>query len=82
MSSLKWVKELHSIMEEVGFEDVRREEIRCNLRLAKYYQDMQFLVMEEEATKRPTAKEKDFVSCKECGTVATGKRGSHLRSCA
>ena len=61
MSSLKWVTELHSIMEEVGFEDVKREEIACDLRLAKFYQDMQFLVMEEQAEHEPTAEGKHMV---------------------
>ncbi|KAL8727983.1 MAG: hypothetical protein Q9181_005500 [Wetmoreana brouardii] len=61
MSTLEWVLQLHSIMEEVGFENVRREEIACDLRLAKYYQDMQFLVMEEEAANKATAAEKDIV---------------------
>ena len=49
MSSLHWVKELEAFVTEVGFHDVKRERVDCNLSLAKYYQDMQFLVMEEEA---------------------------------
>lgn len=62
MSSLKWVKELHSVMQEVGFEDVRREEISCDLRLAKFFQDMQFLVMEEEAERKGTVEGKELVA--------------------
>ncbi|KAL8688712.1 MAG: hypothetical protein Q9218_005446 [Villophora microphyllina] len=54
MSTLQWVKDFHSIMEEVGFEDVNREKIACDIRLAKYYQDMQFLVMEEQAANEAT----------------------------
>ncbi|KAI4168868.1 MAG: hypothetical protein LQ343_006081 [Gyalolechia ehrenbergii] len=61
MDTLKWVLELHSIMAEVGFEDVRREEVACDLRLAKYYQDMQFLVLEEEAANKATPEEKERV---------------------
>ncbi|KAI4122702.1 MAG: hypothetical protein LQ338_005666 [Usnochroma carphineum] len=61
MSTLKWVSELHTAMEEVGFENVRREEVACDLRLAKYFQDMQFLVMEEEAANKATAEEKEMV---------------------
>ena len=61
MSTLRWVSELHDIMEEVGFEDVRREEVACDLRFAKYYQDMQFLVMEEEAGRKNTDVEQEGV---------------------
>ena len=61
MDTLRWVLELHSMIEEVGFEDIRREEIGCDLSLAKYYQDMQFLVMEEEAASKETQEEKEKV---------------------
>ncbi|KAL8698797.1 MAG: hypothetical protein Q9224_001690 [Gallowayella concinna] len=61
MDTLNWVLELHSIMEEVGFEDVKKEDIACDLRLAKYYQDMQFMVMEEQAAAEATAEGKERV---------------------
>ena len=61
METLRWVQELHSTIQEVGFEEVRREEIGCDLGLAKYYQDMQFLVMEEEAASKGTEQEKETV---------------------
>ena len=68
MGTLRWVSELHAIMQEVGFEDVRREEIACDLRFAKYYQDMQFLVMEEEATRKATVVDREAVGTAiECG---------------
>lgn len=61
MDTLRWVRELHSMIQEVGFEEVRREEIGCDLGLAKYFQDMQFLVMEEEAASKGTEQEKEMV---------------------
>ncbi|KAL8729545.1 MAG: hypothetical protein Q9166_004625 [cf. Caloplaca sp. 2 TL-2023] len=48
-------------MEEPGFEDVRKEEVPCDIRLAKYYQDMQFMVMEEQAAAQATAEGKEKV---------------------
>lgn len=61
MSTLTWVTRLHEMMEEIGFEEVTREEIACHVGLAKYYQDMQFLVMEEEAANKGTSEERERV---------------------
>ncbi|KAL8827041.1 MAG: hypothetical protein Q9191_003425 [Dirinaria sp. TL-2023a] len=61
MDTLRWVRELDSVIQEVGFEEVRREEIGCDHGLAKYFQDMQFLVMEEEASSKSTEREKETV---------------------
>ena len=61
MSTLTWVLHLHSILQDVGFENVTREEIECDLSLAKYYQDMQFLVMEEEAANKGTVEDRKRV---------------------
>ena len=61
MSTLKWVLDLHSIIDEVGFENVRRHAISCDIRLAKYYQDMQFMVMEEQAASKATVEERVMV---------------------
>lgn len=52
MDSLQWVTDLSSIMEEVGFERIKQEDIACDLRLAKYYQDIQFMVLEEIAANK------------------------------
>ncbi|CAO1604435.1 hypothetical protein XANCAGTX0491_007992 [Xanthoria calcicola] len=73
MSNLEWVKDLHSIMAELSFEDVRREEVRCDLRLAKYYQDLHFMVMEEQAAAQATDKERDRVK----EAIREGVRESH-----
>ena len=61
MSTLKWVSKLHTTIQETGFEDVRREKIACDLRFAKYYQDIQYLVMEEEAARKGTVVEQEVV---------------------
>ncbi|KAL8811346.1 MAG: hypothetical protein Q9200_001873 [Gallowayella weberi] len=61
MDTLKWVLELPSIMEEVGFESVKKEDSACALHLAKHYQDMQFMVMEEQAAAEATAEGRERV---------------------
>ena len=61
MSTLKWVLDLHSIIDEVRFEGVRRHAVSCDIGLAKYYQDMQFMVMEEQAASTVTVKERAMV---------------------
>lgn len=76
MSTLEWVRDLHSIMAELAFEDVRRDEVRCDLRLAKYYQDTQFMVMEEQAAAQATEKERDRVK----EAIREGVRESHGRA--
>ncbi|KAL8722858.1 MAG: hypothetical protein Q9225_000745 [Loekoesia sp. 1 TL-2023] len=48
LDSLTWVRELGSIMSKTGFEGIQEYKYGCHLALAKYYQDMQFLVMEEQ----------------------------------
>ena len=75
MSTLTWVTQLHEIMQEVGFEDIRREEIPCNVGLAKYYQDMQFLVMEEEAANKGTKEEREKVERAIAEGVAESQEG-------
>ena len=76
MSTLEWVRDLHSIMAELAFEDVKREEVRCDLRLAKYYQDTQFVVMEEQAAVQATEKKRDRVK----EAIKEGVREGHERA--
>ncbi|KAL8872930.1 MAG: hypothetical protein Q9174_001533 [Haloplaca sp. 1 TL-2023] len=61
MVTLKWVQNLHLIMVEMGFEAVKSQQIPCDLRLAKYFQDIQYMVMEEEMAVKGTAEEKEAV---------------------
>lgn len=57
MATLQWVTNLTSTMEEVGFEEIKREEFACDLRLAKYYQDTHIMVLEEMAANKVTGSE-------------------------
>ncbi|KAL8658978.1 MAG: hypothetical protein Q9202_007338 [Teloschistes flavicans] len=61
MATLQWVTDLPSIMEEMGFEDINREEIVCDLRLVKYFQDIQFMVLEELAANTAMKDENNVV---------------------
>lgn len=61
LGTLEWVRGLRSIVEECGFEDAREYKYGCNLSLAKYYQDMQFLVMEEEAANASSMQRRNAV---------------------
>ena len=58
LSRLEWVRELQGIVEQSGFEEVQKFKYGCDLALVKYYQDMQFLVMEEEAANATSVEEK------------------------
>lgn len=45
MATLQWVTKLTPTMEEVSFEEIKREEFACDLRLAKYYQDSHIMLL-------------------------------------
>ncbi|MCJ1311314.1 hypothetical protein MMC25_004985 [Agyrium rufum] len=51
-STLEWIKDLPAVMNSNGFSDAVAHCYECDLSLAKYFQDMQLLVMEEEAERR------------------------------
>ena len=72
---LGWVRELRGIVTECGFEKVQEFKYECNLTLAKYYQDIQFLVMEEEAANAPTVDKKVEVYQAINKTYAESKKG-------
>ena len=55
---LEWVRELRGIVAQSGFEEAQDFKYECDLTLAKYYQDMQFLVMEEEAANAASVERK------------------------
>lgn len=61
LQSLEWVRQLRGILEQCGFEEAREFKYECDLQLAKYYQDMQFLVMEEEAAHAPSLLQRESV---------------------
>ena len=51
-TTLEWVKHLPATMSKQGFCDAVVQHYDCDLSLAKYFQDMQLLVMEEEVERR------------------------------
>jgi SAM-dependent methyltransferase len=75
LSRLEWVRELRGIIEQSGFEQTQEFKYECNLTLAKYYQDMQFLVMEEEAANAPSAERKATVYGAINATYEESKKG-------
>ncbi|MCJ1261078.1 hypothetical protein MMC22_000942 [Lobaria immixta] len=75
LQRLEWVRQLQGIVEQCGFEQPREFKYECDIRLAKYYQDMQFLVMEEEAAHAPSATQKEKVSKAINTTYEESKKG-------
>ncbi|KAL8925532.1 MAG: hypothetical protein Q9208_003423 [Pyrenodesmia sp. 3 TL-2023] len=63
LDTLKWVQDLPSIAAKIGFVEVEEYKYGCDLSLAKFYQDMQFLVMEEQAAS-PSSIENSYAESK------------------
>ncbi|KAL8767627.1 MAG: hypothetical protein Q9194_005930 [Teloschistes cf. exilis] len=72
MATLQWVTELTSIMEEMGFEEIKKEEIVCDIRLSKYYQDSHMMLMEELAANQATGDKRKIVD-----TIQWLKQNAH-----
>lgn len=72
---LQWVRGLRSTVEECGFEDAKEYKYGCDLPLAKYYQDMQFLVMEEEAANASSMQRRNAVHRAISSTYEESKKG-------
>ena len=75
LKRLEWIGELRAIAEETGFEEVRDFTYECDLTLAKYFQDMQFLVMEEEAASTASIEKREEVYRSINNTYKESKKG-------
>ena len=75
-STLEWVKNLPTILNNSGFCDTVAHHYKCEPSLAKFYQDMQCMVMEEEVERRfATAAEKERMRRQIDAVYADSSRG-------